>query len=143
MTFRPRIRSLKPEMWADEKIGQISRDARLLFVGLITMADDAGRLRGMPAGILGHVFPYDTDALRKLDGWLSELIESGLVVSYQHGGVTYFYLPGFVRHQVINKRKDSTLPAPPPSFVDPRTGEVPDDYETPTGIGLSANGSQL
>lgn len=113
MTFRPRIRTLKPEMWADEKVGQLSRDARLLFVGLITMADDQGRLRGMPAGILGHVFPYDVDALRKLDGWLQELTASGLVVTYAHGGITYFYLPGFTRHQVINRSKDSTLPVPP------------------------------
>ena len=140
MTFRPRIRTIKPEMWADEKVGQLSRDARLLFIGLITMADDEGRLRGMPAAILGHVFPYDTDALRKLEGWLSELVASGLVVSYQHGGITYFYLPGFTRHQVINKRKDSALPAPPPPFVDPETGEVPDGYGIPTGAGQSANG---
>jgi hypothetical protein len=113
MTFRPRIRTIKPEMWADEKVGQLSRDARLLFVGLITMADDRGRLRGMPAGILGHVFPYDVDALRKLDGWLRELTASGLAVTYEHGGITYFYLPGFTRHQVINRSKDSTLPVPP------------------------------
>lgn len=38
---RPRIRTLKPECWQDEKIGQLSRDARLLFVGLITMAKAA------------------------------------------------------------------------------------------------------
>ena len=77
---RPRIRTLKPELWQDEKIGNLSRDARLLFIGLVTMADDEGRLRALPALILGHVFPYDTDALRKLEQWLEEIAHSGLVV---------------------------------------------------------------
>lgn len=140
MTFRPRIRTIKPEMWADEKIGQLSRDARLLFVGLITMADDEGRLRAMPAAILGHVFPYDEDALRKLAGWVDELSASGLIVAYEHGGVRYFYLPGFVRHQVINKAKPSSLPGPPPSYVDPTTGALRDEYVTATGSVPSANG---
>lgn len=113
MTFRPRIRSIKPEMWQDEKVGALSRDARLLFVGLITMADDEGRLRGMGAAVLGHVFPYDEDALRKLSTWLEELVASRLVVAYETDGVRYFYLPGFARHQVVNKANKSTLPAPP------------------------------
>jgi hypothetical protein len=142
MTFRPRIRTIKPEMWADEKVGQVSRDARLLFVGLITMADDEGRLRGMPAAILGHVFPYDDDALRKLRAWLASSRRAASSCPTQHGGVTYFYLPGFVRHQVINKSKASTLPGPPPSFVDPATGEVPDDYGTTTGNVQYVNGSR-
>src|SRR5690348_16547850 len=114
MTFRPRIRSLKPEMWADEKVGCVSRDARLLFVGLITMADDDGRLRAMPAAILGHVFPYDLDALKKLAGWIDELAVAGLALPYTVAGHSYIVLPGFERHQVINRRKESTLPSPPP-----------------------------
>jgi len=56
---RPRIRTLKPEMWADEKIGNLSRDARGLLVGLVTVSDDEGRFRAQTALILGSVFPYD------------------------------------------------------------------------------------
>lgn len=141
MTYRPRIRSIKPEIWADEKVGQVSRDARLLFVGLITMADDAGRLRCLPAAILGHVFPYDTDAVKKLDGWLGELAKTGLVEIYAHAGVTYASLPGFGKHQVINKPKESTLPVAPREAADPSTGQVPDEYGTFTGAVPNANGS--
>lgn len=130
MTFRPRIRSLKPEMWQDEKVGALSRDARLLFVGLITMADDEGRLRGMAAAVLGHVFPYDEDALRKLPAWLDELVASRLVVAYEVDGVRYFYVQGFTRHQVVNKANKSTLPSPPTvGGRDPEptpTGSLPD-----------------
>lgn len=113
MNSRPRIRTLKPECWQDEKIGQLSRDARLLFVGLITMADDKGRFRAMPSLILGHVFPYDTDAIRKLARWLRELADCALIVLYEHGGVSYGVFPSWTTHQRINRSNESILPAPP------------------------------
>jgi hypothetical protein len=110
---RPRIRTLKPEMWADESIGALSRDARLLFVGLVTLADDSGRFRAMPSAILGHVFPYDEDAMRKLEKWMRELESQGLVERYKSGAVTYAWLPGWERHQKINRFTPSSLPPPP------------------------------
>lgn len=110
---RFRIRSVKPEMWQDERFGRVSRDARLLFVGLITMADDEGRLRAMPRAIVGHVFPYDDLAPGKLEKWLAELKDAGLIVRYSHENVPYIALPKWSRHQKINRASASILPAPP------------------------------
>lgn len=110
---RPRIRSLKPELWQDEKVGSLSRDARLLFVGLVTMADDEGRLRALPALILGHVFPYDADALRKVSAWLDEIASSGLIERYTVGGTPYVQIVGWSKHQVINRPTPSDLPPAP------------------------------
>lgn len=109
---RPRIRSLKPDMWQDEKIGGLTRDARLLFIGLITMADDEGRLRGLPALILGHVFPYDDIAPRKLAAWMGEITDAGLATTYTVGVVPYVSLTGWGKHQVINKPTPSDVPPP-------------------------------
>lgn len=113
MTGRPRIRTLKPELWQDEKVGNLSRDARLLLVGLITMADDEGRLRAMPATILGHAFPYDVDALRKLGRWLDEIEQTGMVLRYEHEGRPYIAFRHWGRHQKPNRPSPSVLPAPP------------------------------
>jgi hypothetical protein len=110
---RPRIRTVKPEMRQDERYGRMSRDARELFNGLITMADDEGRLRAMPAAILGHVFPYDDDAPRKLDRWLREVIASGMVIAYEVDGVAYLAFRRWRRHQQINRPRASELPPPP------------------------------
>lgn len=110
---RPRIRTVKPEAWQDEKLGQVSRDARLLFVVLITLADDQGRFRNLPSLILGHGYPYDSDAIRKLPAWLEELRSVGLVQIYEVDGVEYGALPSWSRHQRINKSTASLLPAPP------------------------------
>lgn len=105
-----RIRSLKPQVWQDERVGQISRDARLLFVGLITLADDEGRFRTLPSVVCGHIFPRDRDAARKLQKWLCELESAGLVQLY---GGEYGWLPKWSSHQRISHPSPSVLPAPP------------------------------
>jgi hypothetical protein len=110
---RPRIRTLKPETWQDERVGNLSRDARLLFVGLITMADDEGRLRALPALILGHCFPYDADALRRLEAWMAEIAASGLVERYEVGGTPYAQIIGWAKHQKINRPSPSGIPPAP------------------------------
>jgi hypothetical protein len=113
MTIRTRIRTIKPEIWQDEKVCSLSRDARLLFVGLITMADDEGRLRAMPAALAGAIFPADEDAPKKVGSWLQEVSDVGLISLYAHGAFTYASLNGWGRHQRINRASSSTLPPPP------------------------------
>lgn len=109
---RPRIRSLKPDTWADEKVRGVSRDARLLFVVLITMADDDGRLRDLPVAILGHGYPEDRDAPRRLERWLEELRSAGLIARYEVEGKHYIVLPKWARHQRVSHYRASVLPAP-------------------------------
>lgn len=104
-----RIRSLKPFVWQDEKIGSVSRDARLLFIGLITMADDDGRFRALPSVIAGHAYPYDEDALKKIGKWLEELQSADLITLY---GAHYGVFPKWEKHQRISHRTPSILPPP-------------------------------
>lgn len=104
-------------MRQDEKYGRLSIPARELFNGLITMADDEGRLRAPASAILGHVFPYDSDAPRKIAGWLAEITNSGMVLAYEHGGVPYLAFRHWRRHQQINRARDSVLPPPPDPVV--------------------------
>lgn len=109
---RPRIRTIKPECWQDEKVGGLTRDARLLWVGLITLADDEGRFRAMPSLIIGHALPYDDDAHRKLPQWERELESAGLVQFYEVDNVRYGAIPHWHDHQKVNRPNPSKLPAP-------------------------------
>ncbi len=115
--MRPRIRTIKPEIWQDERIGDLTHSARLLFVGLITMADDEGRLRELPTAILGHVFPYEEVSPAKLSRWLAEIQVTEMVIRYAAGGKKYIAFRHWTRHQKIDKPNESELPAPP-EFVD-------------------------
>jgi hypothetical protein len=115
---RPRIRTLKPEAWQDERVGgSLTRDGRLLMVVLITMADDEGRLRAAPSMILGHGYPYDEDAARKLPGWLAELEATRVILRYEVDGKPYIAFRHWKRHQKVNRANASTLPAPPDPVV--------------------------
>jgi hypothetical protein len=111
---RPRIRTIKPESWQDEKIGALCHHARLLRIVLMTMADDDGRFRALPTLIIGHGYPYDDDVTpAKVRKWLAEIERVGLVVLYSVDGVPYGELPNWRKHQVINKATPSELPPPP------------------------------
>jgi hypothetical protein len=110
---RPRIRSLKPEAWQDERLGRVSREARLLWTVLITFADDEGRFRALPAAIIGHGFPYDVEAFAGLQDWITELDTAGLLVLYDIDGVRYGCFPRWSDHQSINRGSPSLLPSPP------------------------------
>ncbi|HEY8663147.1 MAG TPA: hypothetical protein VIL68_05975 [Propionibacteriaceae bacterium] len=114
-----RIRTIKPSFWA--ACGHMSRDARLLAVGLISMADDAGRFVATQQAILGYVFPLDTDIKpAKLTCWLNEVTDKRpshdrpLVEMYTIDGVPYGYFPKYRKHQRINRPQPSSLPCPPP-----------------------------
>ena len=96
-----RIRSIKPFIWEDEGLGSVSREARLLFVGLITIADDRGRFRTATSLLVGHIYPYDRDASRKVPKWLGELTAAGLVATYGEGGYGHSPLAGR-KHQRID-----------------------------------------
>lgn len=117
-----RIRSLKPEYFADEDLAvATSRDARLLYPGLWGLADEWGRLRGNPAFVKGHVFPYDDDLdAAAVDRLIDELAAAGKVVRYRVGHATYLFLPNLKTHQRLEPEKTaSRLPPPDQGTPDP------------------------
>lgn len=108
-----RIRSLKPDMWQDEQLGTVTIEAQALFVGLITQADDEGRLKGGAARMRALIWPYKTalDTAR-VEEWLDELQSSDLLVRYENADRQYLALSGWSKHQRIDKPTPSEIPAP-------------------------------
>jgi len=113
-----RIRSIKPEFWTSENIGKLSRDARLLFIGLWNLADDVGRVRGALPYLSGALFSYDDDATPAAVGaWLSELVGSGMVRAYTVDGSSYLDIPKWLKHQRIDHSTASKIPAYTEAFA--------------------------
>jgi hypothetical protein len=112
-----RIRSIKPEYWADEDfaVSVPNRDARLLYVGLWNLADEHGRVRGDPRYVKGQLFAYDDDLTPKMiDALLDELAAARKVQRYRSGSGAYLFLPNLAKHQRLEAAKvASRLPAPP------------------------------
>lgn len=106
----PRIRTIKPEFPQSESMGRVSRDARLCFVNLFTLADDEGRLRGNSRMLASILFPYDDDVPALIDGWLCELEAESCIVRYQIDGANYLQICKWLNHQKIDKPSKSKFP---------------------------------
>jgi hypothetical protein len=119
-----RTRMIKPEFWDDEKLATVSRDARLLFVGLWSNSDDYGVVKGHPAWLKNRIFPYDEIPLDIFEGWLSELAAIRVIVPFLHNGERYCHIRNFRRHQTINRPSGIRNPAPPETPKD--DGGIPE-----------------
>ena len=92
-------------------MGRVSRDARLTFIELWTLADDEGRLRGNSRMLASLLFPYDDDAKDLIDGWLRELESEDCLTRYKIGGDSYIQISNWLIHQKIDKPSKSKIPA--------------------------------
>lgn len=103
----PRIRFIKHEFFIDDDLANQSHAARLLFIGLWTLADREGRLEDKPAKIKAQLFPYEQ---MDVDRMLSELAD-GFVTRYEVDGKAYIQINNFAKHQNPHyKEKPSTIP---------------------------------
>jgi hypothetical protein len=135
-----RIRTIKPEFWTDEKIVELSFPARLLFVGLWNFADDDGRLVYSPKRLKMQIFPGDTVDVGPLFG---ELVKASLVELYQIAGVNYMTVKHFAKHQRIDRRTPSKIPAPTTRLVEDSasTRRTPTTEVEVEGNGVEGNGT--
>lgn len=108
-----RIRTIKPELPQSESMGRVSREARLLFIQLFTLADDEGRARAASRLLASLLYPYDKDAGDLIDGWLGELERERSIRLYEVDGNRYLQIEKWLTHQKIDKPSKSRLPAPP------------------------------
>lgn len=113
-----RIRTIKPEFPQSESMGRLSRDARLLFVQLWTIADDDGKTRAASRLLASLLYPYDDDAPALIDGWLAELEAEGCILRYAVDGASYLQVCKWADHQKIDRPSVSKLPCPPGAVVD-------------------------
>lgn len=100
-TYRKRM--LASCIWEDEKFCQLSRLEKFLFIGLITYADDDGRLRGDPRYLKNKVFPFDRIGISKVKKMTDRLHEMKLIVLYPTQKCSVISLPGWKKYQKITK----------------------------------------
>ena len=102
-----RIRTIKPEFWTDGKVGECSTNARLLFIGALNFADDAGGLDRSAKQLKAQVLPHDDLDCEPL---IQELLRVGMMIEYEVGGKKYLHIKNFRKHQRIDKPQDPRIP---------------------------------
>jgi hypothetical protein len=103
---------VKPDLPQDERVGRVSREARLCWLLCFTVADDAGRFRAHPALLAGVLYPYDALTPEPVEGWLRELDGAGLLICYQDGSQQYAEIPNWLTHQRIDHPAETRFPDP-------------------------------
>lgn len=96
-----RIRTIKPEFWADEKLSHLGAMDRLVFLGLISMADDYGRLHDNVKIIDAFVFPNTDDTVRESLANLSRMNRIRRGKSSQ--GMPVIEIVNWDKHQKVDK----------------------------------------
>lgn len=119
-----RIRTIKPSFWSDPAVAGLRRDARLMTVGLISMADDEGRFLASPSAIAGFVFPHDKLPATTIKRWRDEIAKAGVIELYSADQLEFGHFPKWKKHQKVYKPYPSQIPSPPGSFRE-RNGSHP------------------
>lgn len=105
-----RARNIKPGFFANEELVELPFSTRLLFIGLWTVADKAGRMEDKPKRIKMNLFPADDIDIDKA---LDELQASGFLIRYEHDSARYIQVLAFSKHQNPHKdEKASIIPSP-------------------------------
>lgn len=117
----PRIRTVKPEYWTDEKIVELSITARLFFIGLWNFADDNGVLENKPKQLKIRIFPTDDVEVTRL---IDELNNLNLIITYETNGASFIYIRNLTKHQVIDRSRKSNLPTPPIDLINQQVVEI-------------------
>lgn len=115
-----------PEIWESEQISRLSDFQFRIYIGLISAADDEGRLTANPMVLTAKIFPRCSDpsmvqrvqeTIVNLENCRDEKDGSPLIGLYQIGNAAYIYHPNWIKHQKISpsKKSESKLPVPPDS----------------------------
>lgn len=102
------------KIWASQQVGHLSSDAKILYIGMITLADDDGRLIGNASYLRGQVFPYDEKMeIERIKDLKKEIESAGLIECYVVGDFEYIQHPKWEEYQVIrgDLYKHSSLPS--------------------------------
>lgn len=108
-----RIRSIRPEFYDSESMGNVSWDARFVFECLWSYVQDNGVNRDNARMIRGTCMPYDSDeVIPRIEAALDELEAVGCVVRYTWRGKRLLWLPGFLTYQKIDRPSTCLFPTP-------------------------------
>jgi hypothetical protein len=120
-----RIRSIKPEFWRSSDVAALTREYRLLFVGLWSYCDDNGVGVDDYRQIAADLFPLDEDPKEARDyvrEGLAIFSRALLIVRYEANGKPLIYVPTWDKHQRVDRPNKPRHPRPPADWKPPTSG---------------------
>lgn len=99
-------------IWSSEDVAELTMRQRLLWVGLITTADDQGRGRAHPGLVRASVFPFDVITQDEIGEDLAAIEVAGMVLLYEVDGSDYYQITNWWEYQSPQWATPSDYPAP-------------------------------
>lgn len=109
-------RMVYTNLWQNPQFAKLSDKAKILYIGLITLADDDGRLRANSLLLRSQIFPLQEEILQSdVRKWLNVVVRAGLVEVYREKDEYFVQHPNWGKYQSIRKDlyKPSKIPANP------------------------------
>lgn len=107
-----RTRTIKPAFWEDPKLAQLTRDARLLYIGMWNFADDYGNIKGTPIWLKNQIFAFDDIPLVDFISYLDELERLDRIIKYEINNELFYHIANFTKHQYIQHPSRAKNPTP-------------------------------
>lgn len=109
-----RRRAIDPKIWESPHFKRLVILDRLIFVGLITTADDYGKLNGEEAIVRSRIFPYDDISLEEIEKSLKKLVDERMVQRYEVDGNKYIKIIKWDEYQTFRgcHKAKSCIPDP-------------------------------
>lgn len=109
-----RQRFIWPTIWDDPDLGRLSSDARLLYIGCFSLADDDGRIIGDPTYLKTNIFRYRPTTPGQVARLRDEIASSCRSFKvYEVAGIAYIAFLNWSEFQKPKYPTPSKLPAPP------------------------------
>jgi hypothetical protein len=105
-----RSRNIKPGFFTNDDLVELDFATRLLFAGLWTVADKAGRLEDRPKKIKIAVFPADDV---DVEAMLAALAGRNFITRYSVNGVGYIQIVSWAKHQNPHHTEKASVIPPP------------------------------
>lgn len=119
-----RRRMIDPGIWSDPTIGELSITARLLFIGMLSLADDEGRIDLNVRYLRKEIFGYDELTIADVCDLLSEIRQKCRNIEcYEVDGREYAVFLTWSRYQKVDRAYRSRLPDPPGYVPDKQLAE--------------------
>ena len=116
-------RMVSQSIWTNRRFLRLNNQEKLLYIGLVTISDDEGRLWNDGLSIRSKIFPADSIELKEITENLEKIGKKGLIELSDES----IQLVGWNEHQ--NIRKDRLIPSVIPIMT---TKRQPDDNQMTT-----------
>lgn len=120
---------IDPRIWEDPSFNRLSVQARLLFVGIISNADDEGYIRGDVGSLKRLIFGFDTFDPPEIQGWLEEVKNLKNVHFYEVSGEIYAHMLNWDKYQKQQKDRIQASAYPKCSICYASATQVPTEVK--------------